>query len=79
MNERKVIIGGIYRHFKGNNYRVLAIGTHTETGEEFVIYVKYPDGGNVWVRPYNAFLSEVDHDKYPDVVQKYRFEFIYGD
>ncbi len=76
MGNRKIKRGVIYRHFKGNRCLVLDIATHTETGEEYVIYAKLEQSGlgRRWVRPYSMFASEVDHEKYPNVTQKYRFE-----
>ena len=67
-------IKGIYRHFKGDYYIVEDIATHSETDEEMVVYRQLYNGGQLYVRPIEMFLSEVDHDKYPDVEQKYRFE-----
>ena len=71
---REIHPGKIYRHFKGKFYEVMAIATHTETDEQMVVYrALYGDRG-VFVRPYAMFAEEVDHEKYPDVTQKYRFE-----
>ena len=75
---KKVVINGIYSHFKGGKYKVITTAQHTETGEMLVIYISMGIGGNIYARPIDLFLSEVDHEKYPDVKQKYRFEYIKG-
>lgn len=73
---REIKIHGIYRHFKGNYYLVEELAKDSETEETIVVYRKLYGDGSLWVRPLNMFLSEVDHNKYPDVEQKYRFELI---
>ena len=67
---------GLYRHFKGNIYRVVGVATNTETNESMVIYQETSGEYLLWARPLSMFMSEVDHDKYPNAKQKMRFEFI---
>ena len=53
---------GRYRHFKGNEYEVIALATHSETGEAMVVYrALYGDGG-VWVRPEKMWNESVERD-----------------
>ena len=66
--------GEKYRHFKlGKVVTIIGISRHTETEEISVVY-EYE--GHIWNRPLEMFMSEVDHEKYPNVEQKYRFELV---
>ena len=74
---REIRQGQFYRHFKGGLYQIMAIATHSETKEKMVVYqALYGDYG-IYVRPYEMFASEVDHEKYPQVKQVYRFKQVY--
>ena len=73
---REVVIHGIYKHFKGNYYIIEDIGYDSETEEKLVVYRALYGDHKLWCRPYDMFLSEVDHEKYPNATQKYRFELV---
>ena len=72
---RDIVIGGTYQHFKGGIYQVLDVAKDSETSLDVVIY-KNLANDSLWVRNKDMFLSEVDHEKYPNVTQKWRFELI---
>lgn len=70
----KLKINGIYKHFKGDYYIVVNVAKNSDTLEEYVIYRQLYGECSLWIRNKQDFLSEVDHNKYPDIKQKYRFE-----
>lgn len=53
---------GRYRHFKGTEYEVLGVSTHSETGEKLVIYMSVDGKETLWARPYDMFIDVVEHN-----------------
>ncbi len=65
---------GIYRHYKGNEYEVIAMAKHSETEEQMVVYRALYGEYGVWVRPYEIFAEEVELDG----MKVARFTFLYS-
>lgn len=66
----------IYRHFKGNLYKVICIARDSETLEDMVVYQALYGNYDIYVRPLDNFESKVDINKYPEVSQSNRFELV---
>lgn len=54
-------IAGLYRHYKGNTYEVIAVATHSETQEKLVVYkaLHQSKKAELWVRSLNMFMEHV--------------------
>ena len=55
---------GLYRHFKGNLYRLLYVAKHSETLEPMVVYQALYGEQGIWVRPAAMWSEQVDRDDY---------------
>ena len=66
--------GEVWTHFKKKDYRIIGVAEHTENKKKFVVYRAMYGRFELYVCPYEMFMSEVDRDKYPNAKQKYRFE-----
>lgn len=88
MRNRRLHAGDIVKHFKRETvndeearankylYKIVALAEHTETKEMVVVYQALYGDFRMYVRPYDMFMGRVDKKKYPDIVQRYRFEKI---
>jgi len=63
---------GTYRHFKGNEYRVLYLAKHSETLEEMVVYQALYGNMGIWVRPTAMWNEIIERDG----LSFRRFEYI---
>jgi len=82
---REFAPGDIIQHFKRETvdqngmqylYEYIGEATHSETREKMIVYRALYGEKKLFVRPYEMFMEEVDHAKYPGIRQKYRFEKI---
>jgi len=72
MREKKqTLTPGIYRHFKGNLYRVSVVAKHCETEEEHVVYRALYGERGLWIRPLSVFCETIERGG----VVRPRFEF----
>lgn len=69
-------IKGIYKHFKNNYYILEDVAENSETGEMYAVYRQLYGNNKLYIRPLDMFLSKVDREKYPNVKQEYRFEYV---
>lgn len=68
--------GQLYKHYKGDTYKIIAIAKHSETEEELVIYERQTDlihtGYRIWARPIKMFLKDIEVENYKGP----RFEYL---
>ncbi len=57
-----MVTPGKYRHYKGSDYDVIGIATHSETREQVVVYRPLYGEGALWVRPLEMFMENVTVD-----------------
>ncbi len=72
--QNDIVVGAMYKHFKGKFYRVLGVAKHSETLEELVVYEALYDNqrSKLWVRPKKMFLEEIEKDG----KKVFRFTFV---
>lgn len=63
----------IYRHFKGRLYQIITLASHSESGEEYVVYQALYDDFKIFARPLRGFMEEIDRLKHSGSGQRYRF------
>lgn len=82
---RNFASGDIIQHFKRETvdqnsmqylYEYIGVAMHSETRDKMIVYRALYGGKELFVRPYEMFMDEVDHEKHPEIRQKYRFEKI---
>ena len=59
---KELVIGGIYKHYKGNEYKVIGVAKHSETLQELVVYQALYGERGLWARPKTMFLERIQKD-----------------
>ena len=59
---QEITVGKTYKHYKGNVYRIIALGKHSETCEDMIVYQSV-EKGDVWIRPRKMWNETVDNNK----------------
>lgn len=62
---------GIYEHYKGNRYRVIALAKHSESHEDMVVYQNIADSNKIWVRPLAMFMEKIEFNG--EVVARFKY------
>ena len=58
---QEIKIGNIYRHYKGNIYKIIALAKHSETVEDMIVYQSV-ENGDIWVRPKYMWNEIIDNN-----------------
>ena len=58
---QEITIGKIYKHYKGNLYKIIALGKHSENLEEMIVYQSVKDG-QIWIRPKSMWNEIIDNN-----------------
>ena len=64
MSAAQTLRPGRYRHFKGKEYQLLGVATHSETGEPMAVYRALYGEGGLWVRPAAMWQEKVSREGY---------------
>ncbi len=72
----EVIVGEVYRHFKGSDYVVRGIASSSDDPDQQYVVYEDLETQKLWVRRYEEFIEELPISKYPNVKQKFRFGLV---
>ncbi len=58
---QEITVGKFYKHYKGNLYKIIALGKHSENLEEMIVYQSIKDG-QIWIRPKSMWNEIIDNN-----------------